>query len=125
MGFLIDWTKAVEEAISKNNLAGLFEGLNKQMIDLIKLVRNTPGFLELRTLSCLIVFDVHAHDVVENMLKIGVDSVGAFEWMSVLRYYWEKETSLIRMLTYEVEYGYEYLGNTLVLLLHHSRIDAI
>lgn len=75
---MIYWTKSVEEAISNNCLSKLFEALNQQMIDLTKLVRNTTGFLELRILSCLIVLDVHAHDVVENMVKIGVDSVGAF-----------------------------------------------
>jgi dynein heavy chain len=77
----------------KNNSAGLFDVLNKQMIDLTKFVRNRTGFQELRTLSYLIVLDVHAHDVVENMLKSGVDPAGAFDWISVLRYYWNLASS--------------------------------
>ncbi|OHT02341.1 Dynein heavy chain family protein [Tritrichomonas foetus] len=111
-GAMIYWTKHVEEALQNNRLKEMFEELNQQMIDLTKLVRVTTEFLSLRTLSCLIVLDVHAHDVVENMVKVGVDSVDAFEWISQLRYYYENETAMIRMLTYTVEYGYEYLGNT-------------
>lgn len=111
-GAMIYWTKAVEEALNNHTINELLDALNNQMIELTKLVRVTSDFLNLRTLSCLIVLDVHAHDVVENMCKQGVDSIEAFEWMSQLRYYWENDTVLIRMMTYEVEYGYEYLGNT-------------
>jgi dynein heavy chain len=111
-GAMIYWTRHVEEALQSHSLRELFEDLNKQMIDLTKLVRVTTDFLKTRTLSCLIVLDVHAHDVVEKMVQVGVDTVDAFEWISQLRYYWEDSTCMIRMLTYVVEYGYEYLGNT-------------
>ncbi|EAY19693.1 Dynein heavy chain family protein [Trichomonas vaginalis G3] len=111
-GAMIYWTKHVEEAIKRHAVKELLDALNVQMIELTKLVRVTTDFLNLRTLSCLIVLDVHAHDVVEKLVEVGVDSIDAFEWMSQLRYYWENDTVLIRMMTYEVEYGYEYLGNT-------------
>jgi hypothetical protein len=39
--------RVVEEAISKLNLAGLFDALDEQMIDLTKLIRNRTGFQEL------------------------------------------------------------------------------
>jgi dynein heavy chain len=109
--------RVVEEAISKLNLAGLFDALDEQMIDLTKLVRNRIGFQEFRTLSYLIVLNVHAHDVVENMLKSGVDPVWPFDWMAVMKYYWEKGTGLLMILTYEVKYGHEYLGNTSPLII--------
>lgn len=111
-GAMIYWTKHVEDALHEGKLKEMYEQLNQQMIDLTKLVRVTSDFLNLRTLSCLIVLDVHAHDVVEKMVDVGVDSVDAFEWISQLRYYFENDTAMIRMLTYTVEYGYEYLGNT-------------
>jgi hypothetical protein len=50
--------------------------------------------------------------MIEKMVQVGVDTVDAFEWISQLRYYWENETCFLRMLTYSVEYEYEYLGNT-------------
>jgi dynein heavy chain len=37
------------------------------------------------TLSALIVIEVHARDVVTNMLKEQVSSANAFEWISQLR----------------------------------------
>jgi len=117
LGSMIYWTKAVEEAIKNHTIKDLLDALNAQMIELTKLVRKTTDFLSLRTLSCLIVQDVHAHDVVERLFQVGVDSCDAFEWMSQLRYYWENETAFIRMMTYEVEYGYEYLGNTTRLVI--------
>jgi hypothetical protein len=90
---MIYWAKAVEDAISKNNLAGLFDVLNKQMTDVTKLIRNRTEFLESRILSFLLVLDV-----VENIPKIKVDSGGAFELMSILRYYWEKGIAILMML---------------------------
>ena len=123
-GAMIYWTKHVEEAIKNNAIKDLLDQLNVQMIELTKLVRVTTDYLNLITLSCLIVLDVHAHDAVEKLVEVGVDSIDAFEWMSQLRYYWENDTVLIRMLTYEVEYGYEYLGNTSRLVNTPSQIDA-
>ena len=35
-----------------------------------------------------------------------------FHWISQMRYYWQDENVLVRMITTTVPYGYEYLGNT-------------
>ena len=35
-----------------------------------------------------------------------------FQWISQLRYYFENERVVVRMITTDVAYGYEYLGNT-------------
>jgi hypothetical protein len=67
---MIYWAKAVEDAISKNNLTGLFDVLNKQMTDVTKLIRRRTKFLEFRAISYLIVLNVHAYDVVEICLKV-------------------------------------------------------
>ena len=63
-------------------------------------------------LSALIVIEVHARDVVNNMVVEKVANVNDFEWISQLRYYWKEENVYIRAVNAEFLYGYEYLGNT-------------
>ena len=46
------------------------------------------------------------------MCTDNVDSITDFQWISQLRYYFEDERILVRMITTDVPYGYEYLGNT-------------
>ena len=55
---------------------------------------------------------VTARDVVAKMLADKVASPSDFEWISQLRYYLDEEIMLVKMITTEVPYGYEYLGNT-------------
>ena len=53
-----------------------------------------------------------ARDVVENLDNIGVESTNDFNWISQLRYYFNGETVNVKMITTELPYGYEYLGNS-------------
>jgi dynein heavy chain len=39
----------------------------------------------------LIVIDVHAKDVVQNLVETNISDKNAFEWVSQLRYYWYKD----------------------------------
>ena len=41
------------------------------------------------TVEALIVIDVHAGDVLDLLLREGVNEINAFEWISQLRYYIE------------------------------------
>lgn len=69
------------------------------------------------TMNALIVLDVHARDVVETLHEQGVDDVGAFEWIMQLRYYWENDDCYVKCIQTNFPYGYEYLGNTLRLVI--------
>lgn len=69
------------------------------------------------TMNALIVLDVHARDVVETLAKQGIDDVAAFEWISQLRYYWENDDCYVKCIQTNFPYGYEYLGNTLRLVI--------
>ena len=53
-----------------------------------------------------------ARDVVSKLYSDGVASDVDFQWISQLRYYLEDEVVIVRMITTDVPYGYEYLGNT-------------
>lgn len=40
-------------------------------------------------MGALITIDVHAREVVDNMVRVRVDNVTDFDWTCRLRYYWE------------------------------------
>lgn len=62
----------------------------------------------MRDLHCL----PSARDVVSKLYSDGVASDVDFQWISQLRYYLEDQVVIVRMITTDVPYGYEYLGNT-------------
>ncbi len=68
-------------------------------------------------MGALIVLDVHARDVVERLVKEGVSSVTDFAWICQMRYFEEAEGLVVRMVQASFPYGYEYLGNTLRLVI--------
>jgi len=81
------------------------------------------------TINALIVIDVHARDVVARLAEDKIADVDAFEWISQLRYYWAKDPEepeetenprkdcWVRCVQTNFPYGYEYLGNTLRLVI--------
>lgn len=116
-GSQIHWTAEVEEQIKGNSIAAYFQKLNEQLNRTVELVRVKLSKNQSVTLNALIVIDVHAKDVVENLLKNGVNDLNAFEWISQLRYYWEQEECQTKCVQTVFPYGYEYLGNTLRLVI--------
>ena len=72
----------------------------------IKLLQYVLFYTVLKT--CLL----SARDVVSELKESGVSNAEDFEWISQLRYYYEDEEVMVRMITTTVPYGYEYLGNT-------------
>nr|CAD7588833.1 unnamed protein product [Timema genevievae] len=88
---------------------------NKNFDDLNKLAAMVRGDLEKlqRMVLCsLITVDVHARDIVTELVREKVTSEDNFEWLRQLRYYWDEEhnTCVARMSSATYIYGYEYLG---------------
>lgn len=46
-----------------------------------------------------------------------VSSETDFNWLSQMRYYWEEEHIMTRMINSQLAYGYEYLGNSARLVI--------
>ena len=42
-----------------------------------------------KTVSPLVVLDVHSRDVTENLSKLGISDANDFDFLSQLRYYWK------------------------------------
>ncbi|KAL0050690.1 hypothetical protein WJX82_005287 [Trebouxia sp. C0006] len=106
------WTQEVAESIRSNALPAYSKRCTDDLLDVVNKVRGKLSKLERKTLSALIVVDVHARDVATELAAQGVSSETDFEWMSQLRYYWENDEVMVRMINAAIGYGYEYLGNS-------------
>uniref|UniRef100_A0A2C9JUK5 Dynein axonemal heavy chain 7 n=1 Tax=Biomphalaria glabrata TaxID=6526 RepID=A0A2C9JUK5_BIOGL len=108
------WTTYVTDAIIQGPYAlENYLKLNHTQIDeIVALVRGKLSKQNRTTLQALIVLDVHARDVLAQIVEDEVTSPSDFKWLSQLRYYWEDENLMTRMINSQLRYGYEYLGNT-------------
>eukprot|EP00971_Amphidinium_carterae_P130300 2581282-Amphidinium_carterae.1 len=91
-------------------------------MELVRLVRGDITKLQRVTIGALIVIDVHAKDVTEELVRLQISEVKSFEWVSKLRYYWEEDDRgtdhcWVRMVSTSFPYGYEYLGNSFRLVI--------
>lgn len=126
------WTTEVTLALREGSAKALVDCNNKldgQLKDMVQLVRGKLSKLERKTLGALTTIDVHNRDVVSKMVELGTHDVTDFEWMSQLRYYWEdawkdgqavkkgQKTLVARIVNARCLYGYEYLGNTMRLVI--------
>lgn len=62
------------------------------------------------TIKALIVIDVHAKDVVEELMVKNVTNDREFKWLAQMRYYLEDDEAYVRLINATVKYAYEYLG---------------
>ncbi|KAJ9518810.1 hypothetical protein QJQ45_026079, partial [Haematococcus lacustris] len=92
------WTQSVLQAIRDGATYGLqqLEVANtRELLEEVKLVRGELTLLERATIGSLVVVDVHARDVVAEMVADKVASAEDFSWQSRLRYYWEKSSLMV------------------------------
>lgn len=110
------WAADIEERLRSRQQGGLkeyFDNLQQQLKETVALIRSkTITNLDRITVKALIVIDVHAKDVVEELVKIGITSENDFAWLRQLRYYMFEEAVQVRIINASVDYAYEYLGNS-------------
>lgn len=109
------WTKESSEALDNHGVPGLHsyeEHYTAQLSAIVQLIRGTLSHLDRKTIEALVVLDVHARDVLREMISEGVTSSFDFSWQSQLRYYWEGDELVARMVNAAKVYGYEYIGNS-------------
>lgn len=123
------WTQECTAAISggQKEVQLYADKLTGYINDIIKLVRGNIPKLVRKTVSPLVVLDVHARDVTQELAEIGISDPNDFDWLCQLRYYWtEGRASALsgnpgsvacRMINAERLYGFEYLGNSMRLVI--------
>uniref|UniRef100_A0A8B9LHE3 Dynein axonemal heavy chain 12 n=1 Tax=Astyanax mexicanus TaxID=7994 RepID=A0A8B9LHE3_ASTMX len=108
------WTQEVHEAI-RSGVGGLknyYNQLQSQLKDIVELVRGKLPKQTRTTLGALVTIDVHARDVVMEMIEKGVSHGTDFQWLAQLRYYWNNDNVRVCIINCDVKYAYEYLGNS-------------
>ncbi|KAI7806173.1 dynein axonemal heavy chain 11 [Triplophysa rosa] len=89
----------------------------KQIAQLNSLINMLLGELkptDRQKIMTLCTIDVHARDVVSQLIAKKVSSAQAFAWVSQLRHSWDEEQRhcFINICDAQFRYSYEYLGNT-------------
>nr|CAI5856319.1 unnamed protein product [Callosobruchus analis] len=108
----VQWTAEVTEAIFSGSLQKQEALCTSQIEQSVKMVQGKLKPNNQVTVEALIVIDVHCRDIVKKLKELKVASIADFNWISQLRYYWRDLLVTVSMITTDVMYGFEYLGNT-------------
>ncbi|KAL1398756.1 hypothetical protein pipiens_008712 [Culex pipiens pipiens] len=114
----LKWTEEAEEAIKDAKLEDYSRKCTAQIGELVELVRGDLSTGATITIEALIVVDVHGRDIIDLLISKKITDTGDFNWFSQLRYYWkidddDKQSYVAcSMVSTELKYGMEYLGNT-------------
>ena len=124
------WTMGVEKALrgSKDDLKNYCDLLQKYITDIVEMVRS-PKVTKLvkKTVSPLVVLDKHSLDSTLKLLNGNVTKGTDFVWLSQMRYYYHEggasaqsgkpESVEVKIINAVRLYAYEYLGNSMRLVV--------
>ena len=113
------WARDTEAALSDetNVVTKMNEWSTSYKDELQKLIIKIRGNLkklERLIIVALVTTDVHARDIIEELIERKVANTFDFLWQQQLRYYWTSEVDdcQIKHSDATVPYGYEYMGAT-------------
>jgi len=114
----ISWTMECERALrDPDNVKEALKKLRRKWIQylnkLVELTRTSLDKVTRKKVTALITIEVHARDAIEKLIKNKCSSPSDFEWVSQLRFYWDRETRhcTVKQVLSVFDYGYEYQGN--------------
>ena len=114
----IFFTRSVIEALNTStpldSLVKLRDSMEENLSSLADVVRCQLPRAMRSGIVALITLDVHARDIVSELIGEEVTDESDFEWTKRLRYDWNHETNrvVLNQAGAVIEYGYEYLGAT-------------
>ena len=123
------WTTVTTEALKSGpkGTKALHQRLTAHLNDIIQMVRTPQKKIVKRTIGPLCVLDVHARDTVVELERLGIDDPNDFDWLCQFRYYWHEGgesmrtgapgTVVCKMINAQRLYAYEYLGNSMRLVV--------
>lgn len=114
------WARQCEECLQdyghdeNHPLQPWYAQILVQLSDLTELVRSELTPLQRKVVIALITTDVHARDIVLELIAKNVEDTSNFSWQQQLRYYWnvESDDAVIQQSNSSITYGYEYMGAT-------------
>jgi len=123
------WAVEVHACLQVRNrslILSFYEQLIVDLNNIVALIRSkTISNLNRITIKALIVIDVHAKDVVNDLIEKRVNSEDDFQWLAQLRYYWSDGFCLVKIINATVPYANEYLGNSDRLVCKFKNITNI
>ncbi|KAK7827526.1 hypothetical protein U0070_026732 [Myodes glareolus] len=117
----IQWTADVTKCLmtaKERSDKKILKVMKKKQVSILnkysEAIRGTLTKIMRLKIVALVTIEIHARDVLEKLYKSGLMDVNAFDWLSQLRFYWEKDVDdcIIRQTNTQFQYGYEYLGNS-------------
>eukprot|EP00505_MAST-04D_sp_SCG-Rhode-Island_P000545 Stramenopile-MAST_4_protein_545 len=115
------WSRATEDVLNAIERGSNFEHLQQWLqknlnwlLSLTSLIRQELTKLQRKVIVVLATINVHARDIIMELIESKIDSASSFLWQKQLRYYWETETDtcFVRQSNAKFMYGYEYEGAT-------------
>ncbi|CCW59976.1 unnamed protein product [Phytomonas sp. EM1] len=114
----IMWTYECENSLTTHGSLEPYAPKAQENLQLlIETVRHPLSNLQRMNISGLITIEVHARDIVDNLVRDKISSVYDFEWISQLRSYWMNNDYYLRQVEAQFRYGHEYLGNSTRLVI--------